>query len=115
MWWGVAMFSPPPTSLDYAAMFPPLKTVYKGSAWGRKAPHPMPPALICKQTLKLYSQHSGCVAHKRATGPSDGALFAELSAASPHKSCLRDVTPGLQIRALNHSGALQRSVFLKIL
>ena len=32
------MFSPPSTSLDYAEMFPPLETLYKGFRLGMKPP-----------------------------------------------------------------------------
>jgi hypothetical protein len=73
----------------------------------------MSPASIGKLQLELYSYRSSH-ANKRAPGSSDGALFAKLSAVSLDKSRLRDLTSDLQIRALNHSGAPQYSVFLKI-
>lgn len=84
-------------------MFPPLKTSYKGIPWGQKAsPLPMPPALICKQPLTLCSGSSSD-ASRRATASGGAHCLQSWAAASPHKSRIPDVTPGLQRRAAESS------------
>lgn len=74
----VAMFSPLSTTLGEAEMVPPLKRVHGGSRLGMQSP-PCLLALICKQPLEELYSHLSSGLQQRATGFSDGALFAELS------------------------------------
>ena len=80
--------------------------MYKGSSLGMKSPpYPVPRALICKQPLKLYSQRSS-QCQLKSYWIQWWRIVCRAELLSPHKSCIRDVTWGLQMRALNHSGAL---------